>query len=68
MDKHGIFTHYNHGFRGKHSCESQLLLTTHELLTRVDHKEQVDVAVLDLSKAFETVPHLRLLRKLELLW
>ena len=67
MDKHGILTSFNHGFRSKHSCESQLLLTTHDLLTRMDCREQVDVAVLDFSKAFDTVPHLRLLWKLELL-
>ena len=45
----------------------KLLLTTHDLLTRVDCKEQVDVAVLDFSKAFDYVPRLRLLWKLELL-
>ena len=67
MDKHRILTSFNNGFRSKHSCESQLLLTTHDLLTRMDRREQVDVVVLDFSKAFDTVPHLRLLRKLELL-
>ena len=66
MHKHGTLTSFNYGFRSKHSCESQLLLTTHDL-TRMDRREQVDVAVLDFSKTFDTVPHLRLLRKLELL-
>ena len=67
FDKFGILSQYQHGFRKFFSCESQLLLTTHDLMVRVDRKEPVDVAVLDFSKAFDTVPHRRLLRKLELL-
>ena len=30
-----------------------------------DSKSQVDIAVLDFSKAFDTVPHRRLLKKLK---
>ena len=67
FDRHGILTEYNHGFRSKHSCESQLLVTSHDLLTRMDRKEETDVLVLDFSKAFDTVPHKRLLQKLQLL-
>ena len=67
FDRHGILTEYNHGFRSKHSCESQLLLTTNDLLTRMDQKHEVDVLVLDFSKTFDTVPHKRLLQKLKLL-
>ena len=65
LDMYGILTPYNHGFREKHSCESQLLVTTHDMLCKLDTGSQVDVAVLDFSKAFDTVPHGRLLRKLE---
>ena len=57
FDKFGILSQYQHGFRKFFSCESQLLLTTHDLMVRVDRKEPVDVAVLDFSKAFDTVPH-----------
>ena len=65
FDKHGILTPLNHGFRKEHSCESQLLITAHDFLKRLDLKEEVDVLVLDFSKAFDTVPHKRLLQKLE---
>ena len=66
MDEHGILTDYNHGFRSQHSCESQLLITTTDIFSRMDRKEQIDMAVLDFSKAFDTVPHRRLLSKLRL--
>ena len=66
LDKYGALTPLNHGFRSRHSCESQLLLTTHDLYTRLDEKKQVDMAILDFSKAFDTVPHQRLLNKLRL--
>ena len=65
LDKYKILTPYNHGFRSKHSCESQLLITTHDLMYHRDRKVQVDMAILDFSKAFDTVPHGRLLGKLE---
>ena len=65
LDAHGILTPLNHGFRKHHSCETQLLLTTHDLLRLRDKGKQVDVAILDFSKAFDTVPHRRLLGKME---
>ena len=63
LDHHGILTPLNHGFRSKHSCETQLLLTVQDLMTCRDQKTQIDIAVLDFSKAFDTVPHDRLLGK-----
>ena len=66
LDKHGILSPYQHGFRKKLSCESQLIMTTHDILKRLDKKDSVDMAILDFSKAFDVVPHTRLLRKLRL--
>ena len=66
LDEHGILTPHQHGFRKFFSCESQLLVTTHDLLKRLDVREEVDIAILDFSKAFDVVPHKRLLRKLRL--
>ena len=40
------------------------LSTVHDLMSIFDRKKQADVAVLDFSKAFDVVPHQRLLGKL----
>ena len=60
-----ILTSLNHGFRAGYSCETQLLTTANDLLTSFDRNKQVDIAILDFSKAFDTVPHNKLLYKLE---
>ena len=57
-------TTLQHGFRKRHSCETQLLLTLDDLIMSYNRKTQVDVAALDFSRAFNTVPHERLLGKL----
>ena len=58
-------TPVQHGFRSKHSCESQLLITTDEFIQNFEGKTQTDVVVLDFSKAFDVVPHQRLFHKLD---
>ena len=55
----------NNGFRSGRSCETQLITITHDLLSSFNSKSQIDVAILDFSKAFDTVPHASLLGKLE---
>ena len=64
LEKNKILTSLNHGFRSGYSCETQLLTATHDLLSSYDNGRQVDVAILDFSKAFDTVPHRKLLSKL----
>ena len=54
-----------HGFRSGFSCDTQLILTVHNLLESFEHKHRVDIGVLDFSKAFDTFPHPHLLKKLE---
>ena len=65
LECHYILTTTQFGFRQKHSCESQLLLTTDDLARFLDSNTQVDVGILDLSKAFDKVPHKRLTIKLD---
>ena len=49
----------------QHSCEAQLFLTTNNLAKAIDDKVQVDMAILDFSKAFDKVVHNRLKDKLD---
>ena len=57
LTKNKILTFVQHGFRAEHSCESQLLLTTEDLVQNYEDKIQTDLIVLDFSKAFDVVPH-----------
>ena len=54
-----------HGFRAKRSTLTNLLTYMETLTAAVDNQIPVDVNYLDCRKAFDTVPHERLLRKLE---
>ena len=51
--------------RRGHSSESQLITIVEHLARNLDHGKQTDVLLLDFSKAFDTVPHKRLLKKLD---
>jgi hypothetical protein len=64
LERYNILTDKNHGFRSGFSCETQLLNTMDDLLKTHDAGVQTDVAILDFSKAFDTVPHAKLLSKL----
>ncbi|KAL8616823.1 hypothetical protein ACOMHN_017860 [Nucella lapillus] len=66
VEHNKIITDAQHGFRKRRSCETQLILTAHDLAAELSNKGQTDLILLDFSKAFDKVPHLRLLSKLEL--
>ena len=63
LESNKILTECQHGFRSKRSCETQLLNFTQELTKGIAEGRQYDVNVMDFSKAFDKVPHQRLLRK-----
>eukprot|EP00794_Sanderia_malayensis_P017868 gene17868-19649_t len=63
--KYNILSDAQHGFRPKRSCESQLIITIHEIAQALDQGEQTDIILLDFQKAFDKVPHKRLLAKLD---
>ena len=64
LHKHYIILHFQHGFQSGLSCESQLIETVHDWMMPLDNKTQTDAILLDFAKAFDKVPHKRLLSKL----
>ncbi len=65
LDQHNILAENQHAFRRGRSCESQLILTFNDLASYHNNGTTTDVAVLDFSKAFDVVPHRKLLHKLD---
>ena len=53
-----------HGFRQRLSTVTQLITSTHDWASTLQHRGQTDVILLDFSKAFDKVPHLHLSAKL----
>ena len=64
LDNFDILTDKQHGFRRNRSCESQLILTANDFASALDKGRQTDVIIMDFSKAFDVVPHQRLLLKM----
>ena len=64
VDLYKILKNFQHGFRAQHSCETQLITTIEDLAKGLNDKQQLDLLILDFSKAFDVVGHQRLLRKL----
>ena len=56
---------YQHGFMNGRSCVTQLLDCIGEWTKQLDEGNSLDVIYLDYAKAFDSVPHIRLLKKLE---
>lgn len=55
--------------RSNRPCEAKLFHTFDDLKRALNNKLQVDVFILDFEKAFDKVPHTRLIHKLAtLLW
>ena len=66
LDKHNIFYEKQYGFRKNHSCEWAIQnLCGHLLRNKDDGIKSVEI-FLDLSKAFDTLSHTLLLKKLDL--
>lgn len=66
LDSNNFFHPSQHGFRKGFSCETQLATFLHDLHTNLDTNLQTDAIFLDFAKAFDKVPHQRLLLKLSL--
>ena len=65
-----ILADCQHDFRSQRSCETQMVQFVHDIISNMDgavncgHK-QTDLIIMDFTKAFDKVPHRRLLHKLD---
>ena len=64
LETEKLLSMHQHGFRKHRSCETQLALFSHDILRAMDEGQQADCACLDFKKAFDAVPHCRLLTKI----
>ncbi|XP_047144757.1 uncharacterized protein LOC124818242 [Hydra vulgaris] len=64
LELHGLLSNSQNGFTTKKSCVSNLLETLNTITKALAQGHHVDVIYLDYAKAFDTVPHKRLLAKL----
>lgn len=65
VEKHNLIFDTQHGFRNNRSCLTNLLEFFNYIFSNYDDKIPSDIIYLDLQKAFDTVPHKRLLIKLK---
>ena len=65
FENYRVLDDSQHGFRVKRSIETQLILTIHNIASSIQQNQSIHVIVLDFTKAFDEVPHQRLLKKME---
>ena len=62
--EHNLLNSSQHGFMARRSCLTNLLEYLETVTSLLDNGHSVDVVYLDFSKAFDRVPHKRLLAKI----
>ena len=65
LERHSLINDSQHGFTTGRSCLTNLLSFYKKVIEAVDQDQNYDVVYLDFSKAFDKVPHQRLLKKVE---
>ena len=63
-DKNDWLYEGQHGFRPGYSCECQVILLCQDIADSLDKGDGIDPIIIDFSKAFDLVPHDRLLRNI----
>jgi retron-type reverse transcriptase len=64
LESNNILYEMQHGFRSNRSCESQIISLAHQLAQNNDKNIQTDLIIMDFAKAFDKVPHKRLISTL----
>ena len=65
LEINNILSDHQYGFSHSRSCETLLITMLHDLSHYYDVGIQIDMIFTDFAKVFDTVPHKRLLYKLE---
>ena len=65
MEKNKLFSRYQHGFVPRRNCISNLLICMEMWTEMIERGLPIDVIYTDFAKAFDRVPHQRLLRKMK---
>jgi len=65
LDKNELISESQRGFRKGYSCASNLLVFLETVTAELNAKHNMDTIYLDLAKAFDKVPHQRLMLKLK---
>ena len=64
FDSNNLLSPFQHGFRSKHSCETQLVNFTQGFFDNLENGKHTDLIIMDFSKAFDKVDHNLLIYKL----
>ena len=59
-----VLSPLQHGFRSKHSCETQLISFTQAIFDNLEDGKQTDLIIMDFRKVFDKVDHNLLIYKL----
>ena len=63
-DKNDWLYKGQHDFRPGYLCESQVITVCQDLVDSLDNRDRIETIITDFSKAFDLVPHGRLLTKI----
>ena len=64
LEMNELISKHQHGFTARRSCQSNLLEALEQWTAILDEGHGLDIVFLDYQKAFDSVPHRRLLKKL----
>lgn len=65
FDTHHTLRDIQNGFRKQRLCDTLWIITINDLAKGIDNIQQINVVLLDVSKAVDKVPHSRFLQKVD---
>ena len=65
VESNNLFSNVQSAYRSKHSCETATVKIVNDILIQLDKKSKVILVLLDLSAAFDTISHSKLLGRLK---